>query len=405
MKNENSVKISFWSKLLYYCTAVVLWIASKIVLGFKLTTDKKVREWKRSKKSFVLLSAHPSEVDAIVMLFACFPRYARFVVAAQQLYKGLQGKGLRALQVIPKKQFIPDVKAIKEMMRTVKSGLILGMMPEGRVSMDSTENPMEDSTAKLLKKLGVPVAVLIPSGTYFVKPPYKYKGVTVGKIGGELKALFDEEEIKALSNEEVMERLREALRYNVSEELRGSGYKYGSRSKPAMENVSKLFYRCPRCGKLYTVSDKDGRLSCDGCGMTMELTREMFFIPEDESLPDNIAAWNKTQLEFEHEYWKDPQAKFVSKTKKSMMELGKDVDFSFVENCDGVLTLDAQGMHYEDPYETINVPLSILPGVSGDYENSFICFYQEDYIRRFYLEDPRMVARFLNSLMVLKGLK
>ena len=405
MKNDNSVKISFWSKLLYYFITVVLWIASAIVLGFRLRTDKKVKEWKRSKKSFIILSAHPSEVDAIVMLFACFPRYARFVVAAQQLYKGFQGKGLRALQVIPKKQFIPDIKAIKEMMRTVKSGLILGMMPEGRVSMDSTENPMEDSTAKLIKKLGVPVAVLIPHGTYFVKPPYRYKGVTVGKISGELKALFDDEDIRSLSNEEIMEGLRSALSYNISEELRGSGYTYGSKSKPAMHNVSKLFYRCPKCGRFYTVSDENGVLHCSGCGMTMDLTKEMFFVSDDKSLPDNIAAWNKTQLEYEHGYWKDPDARFESRTRKSMMELGKDVDFAFVENCDGVLSLDHEGMHYKDPYETIDVPLSIIPGVSGDYENSFICFYQEDYIRRFYLEDPRMVARFINSLMVLKGLK
>ena len=156
------------------------------------------------RESFVILSAHPSEVDALVMLFACFPRYARFVVAAQQLYQGTKGKLLRALHVVPKKQFTPDIKSIIEMIRTVKSGFILGMMPEGRVSMDSTENPIDDSTAKLIKKLGVPVAVLKPYGTYFVKPPFKSKGIIRGKAGGELKALYDTEDLAKMPDDEVI---------------------------------------------------------------------------------------------------------------------------------------------------------------------------------------------------------
>ncbi len=405
MEKEKTLKISFFAKALFAVAAVALRIASFIVLGFRLNIDPAVKKWKRSKKSFMILSAHPSEVDAIVMLAAAFPRYARFVVGAQQLYKGLQGKGLRALEVIPKRQFTPDVAAVKEIIRTVRNGYVLGMMPEGRVSLDGTQNPIDSSTAKLIKKLGVPVAVLIPHGTYFVKPPYKAKGIHVGKISGDLKALFDEADIKTLSGEEIESRLCDALKYNVSEDIRGKGYRYGSKSKPYMENVSHLFYRCPACGKLYTVKEKDNRLLCESCGMEMGLTREMFFTRKDETLPDNIAAWNGLQIEFEHGYWTDADASISFKAKKSVMTLGKDTDFTFAENGNGTLSLDHDGLHYEDAEEKIDVPLSVIPGVSADYEYGFITYYHEDVIRRFYLEDPRMAARFVNSLMVLKELK
>ena len=171
-----------------------------------------------------------------------------------------------------------------------------------------------------------------------------------------------------------------------------------------MHGVSNLFYRCPVCGKLYTVSQDDRHLFCKECGMKAEISREMFFTSEDTKVPDNIAAWNETQIYFEHEFWKDSDAKISAKTKKSLMVLGQDEDFAF-SDLDGMLSLDALGLHYKDSEETINVPIDALPGFSADYEFGFIVYYKDETIYRFYLEDVRMCARFINSLMVLKNLK
>ena len=119
----------------------------------------------------------------------------------------------------------------------------------------------------------------------------------------------------------------------------------------------------------------------------------------------SISAWNRTQIEFEHGFWQDPEAYVSSLTTKAVMLLGKDPDFRDVEGSEGKLTLNASGLHYEDPYEKIDVPLHLLPGLSADYGNGFIVFYRGDEVRRFYLEDRRMAARFINSLMVLKHCK
>ena len=56
------------------------------------------------------------------------------------------------------------------MIKTVRDGDVLAMMPEGRVSLDGTSSPIDPSTAKLLQKLACPTAVMVPRGTYFVKP-------------------------------------------------------------------------------------------------------------------------------------------------------------------------------------------------------------------------------------------
>ena len=402
---DNQSKVSFITKLIHGICSVGIRIAIFLVLGFRFHTDKEVKAWKRSKKSFLIMSAHPSEMDAVIMLCAGFPRYTRYVVGAQQLYKGFQGKCLQFLKVIPKKQFTSDVRAIKDMIRTVKNGYVLGMMPEGRVSMDGTPSPIDESTGKLIKKLAVPVAVLLPHGTYFVKPPYKSDGIIRGKISGELKALFSEQDVAEMSAEELTEKLAAALDYNACEELRGTGRKYGSKKKPYMVNVANLFYRCPKCGKLYTIESADDHIRCTYCGMETAITQEMFFSCDDPNIPDNIAAWNKGQLEFEHEYWKDPEASISFDVKKAFMILGKDSDFGPTDDRGGVLKLDPSGMHYSDEDEALDIPLHAIPGVSADYQRGFIAFYQDNLIRRFYLENIKYAARFVNSLMVLKGLK
>ena len=403
MKENKSKKISFGTKLFYGFLCLIVSIVIKLVLGFKLREDEQVRSWRKSKQSYVILSAHPSEADAAVLLAALFPRYARFVVGAQQLYKeGIFGWLLRTMHVIPKRQFTNDVPAIKEMIQTVRDGYVLAMMPEGRVSMDGTENPIDPSTVKLLKKLKVPVAILIPEGTFFIRPSYHWNAIKLGKINGEIRCLFTAEDLENMSAEEMEDRINKEFRYNAFEQVKGSGNTYGSKKKPAMEHVSNLFYRCPECSSMYTVGEDGDVISCSSCGFTVNVSRELFFeSPSGESIPENAAVWNKAQIEFEKEFWKADDAALEFTVEKQMLKLRVDQDFRTV--CSGTLVLDKTGMRYTDEQEEIEVPLAVLPGVSADYMNGRITYYQGDDIRRFQMEDVHYPARFINSLMVLKG--
>ena len=407
MSNKHTNKVSLGNKIFFEILAGAVKLAARIVLGFKIDTDEKVRQWKKSKDGFIVLCAHPSEFDAVVLLSACFPRYTRFVAGAQQLYKGFQGKMLRLIKVIPKKQFVPDISAIKEMMKTIKSGYVLGMMPEGRVSMDGTPNPNDISTAKLLKKIGAPVAILIPHGTYFIKPSYNYSGIKIGKISAEMKCLFTAEDLSVMSEDEILSRLSDACSYNAAEELRGMKRHYGSKKNNAFLGVSRILYRCPACGSMYSISDDGYTLSCRSCKKKAKLSEDMFIesLEKDAapSWPDNIPQWNADQISFEHDFWKNYDASISFAVKKSMLTLRKETDYHYC--CDGLLSLDANGLHYSDKEETIDAALNLVAGVSADYQHGFITYYQGNDIRRFTLENSQYVTRFVNSLMVLKNLK
>jgi len=387
---------------LYRLTAAIIGFLLKVLFGYKLNIDDTVMGWKKEKKAFVILSAHPSELDATILLTAAFPNKARFVTGAQQLYKGLQGKILRLLKIIPKRQFMADITAVKEMMKSVKEGYILGMMPEGRLSLDGTDNPIDISTAKLIKKLGVPVAFLIPKGTFWVKPSYYWSTLILGKISADMFCLFTEEDLKNLSNEEVLAKLNEACTYNESEELRGSGKTYGKKNKPYMEKVSNIFYRCPACGEFYTISDDGRRIYCSSCKLSMNITHEMFFECEDKSLPDNVAAWNKNQLDYEKKFWSDSDAELNWTVYKDMLIFKKETDFTRIGQ--GQLRLSHKGLYYKDDTEELDVAMANLLGVAADYKLSRITYYQGDEIRRFEFQDRHCAAQFVNALMTLKAL-
>lgn len=387
-------------RIAFAVVAFIVKIAAGLLLKMRIETDDTVKAWKKGKDGFVTLCAHPSEFDAAVLLAASFPRYTRFVAGAQQLYKpGLQSKLLRMLGVIPKKQFTSDIASIKEMMATVKGGDVLAMMPEGRVSTDGTPGPIDIATAKLIKKMGVAVAGLIPHGTFFVKPSYNYSGLIRGRVSGEMKAILSAEEAAVCSPEEICRKIAEALEYNASEELRGSGRTYAAVDGAYMKGVSNLFYLCPKCGELLTVSDAGSVISCSACGIRLKALPTMF-LEGEAGMPDTVAGWNKLQKEFERKFWAEEGACLEFHVRKDTMVLKTETEYT--EKGDGLLNLSAEGLAYTDSEESFSVPLAAVPGVSVDYQFGHIVFYQGDLMRRFTFGDKRLAARFINSLMVLK---
>ena len=391
-------------KFTYFFVAIVIKIALRVVLGYRIKADEAVKKLKRGKDPFVVLSAHPSELDAAPLLAALYPRYGRIVAGAQQVCKGAQGRLFRMMNVIPKKQFVPDLNAVREMLQTVKDGHVLAFMPEGRVSMDGLPSPIDPSCAKLVKKLRVPVVGFIAHGTYFVKPPYDYNGIHCGRIGSELKLIATAEEAAALSIPELEAKIDAALAYDASEELRNGladRRGYGPRRAPYMKQISRLLYACPVCGAEYSIADADSRVFCTACGAGAKLSRRMLFEPDTEpALPADLSAWSRFQKELEERRVKDPDFRLVYPVRKAMKLLTEDTPFA--PRCEGTLTLDREKLRYEDAEESLEVPVKSLPGLSADYMDGSVILYRDEVMRRFYLPDPRDVSRIMNALMALR---
>lgn len=401
VKNKKAPKEK---KGFYFFMSGLIKLVMSVFLGFKLTTDPEVKKWKKSKTPFIMLCAHPSELDAALLLIALYPRYARIVCGARQLYKGSQGKIFRKMNVIPKLQFTADLEAVREMIATVKKGDVLAFMPEGRVSMDGTPNPIDIAAAKLIKKLKCPAAVFIPHGSYFVKPPYHRTGMQRGRVSGEVKCLVTADEAAALSAEQIQEKLLSVIDYNIPEEIKNNPRPFGKKNAPRMQDVSRLFYYCPVCGAKYSVTDDGDTIRCASCGTVSQLTREQVMKPVStgdgaKAFPEDIASWNRLQRTYEAKRWADPTAELRFTVTKTVQVL---TDPNPAEpSGTGKLSLTRERLLYTDDTDTVEVPMANLDGMSADYMLGNVVLYRGDIMWMFSFDDPRNTAELMNAWYVL----
>jgi len=400
---DKKIGKKIFGKVVYYVAAVVVILLLVVLCRFSAQIDRRVKQWKRSKKPFIMLSGHPSEMDAAVLVAVCFPRMPRIVAGERQLYrKGGLGALFRTVGCIPKKQFLPDMHAIREMLAAVKRGELLAMMPEGRVSFDGTASPIDYSTAKLVKKLKLPVAVLMPQGTYFMMPPYHNTGLTFGKIGASVRVLLDEGEAETLTTDEIYGRIVEALQYDQSVLVRDNGWHYGKRRHP-MQNVTALMYRCPKCGAHCSMEDDgNGNIRCTACGLQLTADSNMQFHAETDDVPANVTEWNAFQKNEERKKYADENAEFRATAERAVLVQITDSDYE--PRGEGEVRLNKDGLYYSDADETLEIPLAQLTGASADYRKGTVIIYREDATRRFTFDHATGTAEFMNSLMVLREL-
>lgn len=120
---------------------------------------------------------------------------------------------LRKVGCIPKSLFTGDIESVKNCLRIAKAGGNIGIMADVRLSMYGQTEDVPDTTARFLKKLGLPVVVMHFDGSYMTKPKWA-KDIRKGMILANCYELFDSASLAAATDEEVTSKMREALYYD-----------------------------------------------------------------------------------------------------------------------------------------------------------------------------------------------
>ena len=130
-------------------------------------------------------------------------------------------------------------------------------------------------------------------------PPTKprfFKGFRHGKTRVTESILFTREEIRSLSLEEIIERVRKALAFNDNIYQRENNIRF--RTKTPAQNLSFILYKCPKCGAEYKMRSTDRLLICDACDNTVEYTEYGELIPKGDSVAyDRVDLWYAFQRE------------------------------------------------------------------------------------------------------------
>ena len=152
--------------------AVRLAVRTMVAKGLQVACSG--REHLPSRGAAVLLGNHSSFLDAII-LEALTPRNIWFMTKNSE-YKGrFMTWFLGLAKSFPVRRYTVDVQAVRNALRAVQGGHILGIFPEGERNWDGRMLPFKRGTMRLVLALGVPVIPVGIAGAYGLMPRWTHR--------------------------------------------------------------------------------------------------------------------------------------------------------------------------------------------------------------------------------------
>ncbi len=266
-----------------------------IFLGARIKKSKSFKQQKK-KGPMLVVANHLSAIDFIFFSSAFVGTQLNFVVAQNMLYSTpFFAKLIKKYNAITKKQFYADFQCIKNIKKCLDSGVSVLICPEGKVAADGRTGAILPSIVRLIGWLGYPVGSIKLRGASLLRP--KWAGnLRLGRVEVECDMIFDENEAKTFSKEEIWQGVCNALEHNEHEWQLATGHKYLSANYAV--GLNRLLYRCPKCAKENCMSTKKSEIVCKSCGNRIEYKRNGELVAHGDSVaPDRIDLWYQQQKE------------------------------------------------------------------------------------------------------------
>lgn len=333
-------------------SAVLYWILMWVIRILNKTVNTSFTFKARpseEKGPVVLVSNHASRMDYLFTAPACYPKRLNYVVGYNEFFRFPSNILLRIAQVIPKKNFTPDVHCICSIRRVVRDGGSVCFMPEGMSSITGMCQPVMPGTGKLVKSLGVPVYYTIISGGYLTYTKHcldRRKGrveVTVDKM-------FSPQDLSSLSPEQIEDRMNKLLAHDDYIWNETAGVDFAGGGKMA-EKLDTLLYMCPKCGAMYQMSCEGDVMRCKHCGNAVELDSKyrLHAVGSESVCPERVTDWTLMERRKASDDVAQEGFRFSERVKLGV--LPKHKSLSGAENTaiicgEGTLSLDASGLGF-----------------------------------------------------------
>jgi 1-acyl-sn-glycerol-3-phosphate acyltransferase len=163
--------------MLFYISREIFILSLKIMLKIRVFGQENL-----PKPPFIITSNHASLMDPPMVALAC-RKYPVNFMAKQELFDHpIMGFWTRNVRCIPTKRGKNAVKGIKEALRRLKKGCVVGVFPEGTRSEDGSLQEAKIGTGFLMVKAEVPVVPVFVYGSAKAFP--KGKSVVFGTKAG-----------------------------------------------------------------------------------------------------------------------------------------------------------------------------------------------------------------------------
>ena len=360
-------------------------------------TDKTDGEWKGPA---IVLVNHGSFIDFLYAEKLLFRVRPNFVVARLYFYHKILGTLLRYLGCFPKSMFALDLESTKNCLKVLKTGGVLAMMPEARLSTAGQFEDIQEGTYPFLKKAAVPVYTVKLSGDYLANPKWGKSPRRGALVEAELEQLFTAEEISSLSVKEIKEAVENRLYYDEFRWLE-SKPQLRYRNRDLAEGLENILTLCPRCGAKHSIQTKRRRILCENCGELTIMDDRYGF---SEGFPfRNLSQWYDWQGQALAEQIQGDPA--FSLSSPVTLRLSSTDGRSLTRPAgEGVCTLTAEGLCYKGTKDgencEIHFPMEkiyrLLFGAGENFES-----YQGSEIYYFVPQERRSAVDWYQASLIL----
>ncbi len=358
----------------------------------------------KDKNPYVLISNHASRVDYLYTAPAVLPHRLNYVVGYNEFFRSHLYPIFALMHAIPKRNFVPDPHAVKEIIRVIRSGGRVCLFPEGMSSISGGGQPCAIGSGKLLKYLGVTVYYTKIAGGYMTNTKHCLDQ-RPGRVDIVVDRLLSPEQLKEMSADEIQALLNRELAHddylwNKKERVQFDGH--GEMAK----NLHDLLYLCPKCGSVTAMKAAGDTIRCEACGNGATVNNYYDLIPFDDTcvIPETISHWYQLQRDKAKAEVQAADFSFSERVKLGILPEFKRLTkgaTSLIAG-DGELSLSREGLKFEgtkhgEPF-SFSLPTDCVPtfGMCTDisrfytfYKSEFYEFYPErnDTMRWFHLTE------------------
>lgn len=346
---------------------------------------------KRLKGPFLVISNHASRVDYLYTGAAFLPHRLSYVAGYNEFFRSHLAMVFRLLRVIPKKNFVPEIGAIRNIQRIIKQGGKVILFPEGMSSISGSNQPSAIGTGKLIKHLNVPVYMTHIEGGYLTNTKYCLDD-RPGRVEVTISKLFDPMDLQALTEQDIQLAVDKAIHHDDYEWNQTARVAYEGNGQLA-KNMHTLLYRCPKCHTEFQMKGIGNEIRCLQCGNGANLNAYYDLIPFDDScvIPKTPVKWFDEERSIQREaITSDPNYSLSERVRIGVLpeyEYLKDLKTSEIVG-EGILTISRLGLSFEGtkrglPY-AFTIPTEQLPTFGMCTDVSFFTTYVEGSYIEFY---------------------
>ena len=281
-------KKSIGKFILYKILFVLVRFLNLFVWRYKRLNTYKIKK----DETVVVVSNHQAFLDPMFVLLS-FNKLLR-PVATDNLLAGTFNSLFygKFLGVIPKRKGASDLKSTASMLGAIQNGDSLLLFPEGNRAYAEFQFYIADNFARFIKLLKSTLIIFNIHGGFGCDPRWGNKKRR-GRFEGGVKIVLKYEEYKDMDVEELTNIIKENLRVYDSE----SGELYKSNKKA--EYLERMFFVCPKCGKMSTLTSEGNYIKCNNCDLEVEYHEDLSISSKDPSFKyHRLVEWYDYQKEY-----------------------------------------------------------------------------------------------------------